>query len=280
MLEIKNLVTPSPEIWQIVIHGMRSAFKSWDKSDSVICTENELNPTCYENCPHVDHWEDEDPFSTPVCEFDFDCDDPVFVLGKNDKKLLLNLTKLGTSDRKVLRQLPIIMEITAPSFWWRQFDTYKVGTAANSTSQMHRLIHKEFIPSDFSMENLQKTLAGKMLVENIITQINDLRDAYLHFDEIGDKEQKDLLWLQILEAVPQSFNYTRTVSLNYEVALTIIIQRKNHPLNEWHTLIDYLLENVPYLKDIYDICYEKQYEDLKEEVRKLKGELEKLKNDE
>lgn len=219
MLKVKRIVNPSADQFEIVIHGMRNAFESWNKGDSEVYVDVDSHKY-----------------------------GPYFSLGENDKKLLMSLTKFGTSDRKVLRQLPIIMDITAPEYWWRQFDTYKIGTVANSTSQMHTLLKDGFTKDQFSIENnLKGTALSQDRIEKIINDLNDLRDIYFLTE---DKEKKEWYWFKILELIPQSFNYTRTVSLNYEVALTIIQQRRNHKLKEWHKLIDYLLEEVPYLKEL------------------------------
>lgn len=273
MLEVKQCVTPSPEQWMLAVHGMRSAFKSWDKNDSFYCIKDK-NSEEY----NVSSLTSNDCNNCIIKDFECHHTDLGFVLGENDKRLLINLTKLGSSDRKVLRQLPIVMEITAPEFWFRQFDTYRQGVTENSSSQMHVLLKDKFTVDDFSMENLEKSIAGKLIIENAITTINDLREAYFHAE---DEEEKKFIWRQILEIVPQSFNYTRTVSLNYEVALTLIHQRRSHKLTEWHTLIDYMLDNIPYLKELYEAsCYqENTLKKLKAENKELRAELKELKGE-
>ena len=246
MLKVENLVTPSPEWWEVVVKGVRLPFKSGDKSDSGICTNSEEEKElCYQGCQFVEHWEGEEPYCYPICGFVNPDEGPVFVLGEKDRNLLLNLCKAGDpSDRKFLRQLPVIMDITAPEYWWRQLDTYKVGTTANSTSQMHTLLKRPIELSDFSFDYVKLDYA--IPKEIMIQSFRNMREAYLNSD---DKEEKKILWHQLLELIPQSFNYTRTWSANYEVLLTIIKQRKNHKLKEWHTLINIWLRNVPYLKE-------------------------------
>lgn len=266
MLEVKRCVTPSPEQFDIVIHGMRSAFKSWDKNDSMVIDERIED--------------DSNVHFTPL----------VFKLGENDKKLLLNLTKLGTSDRKVLRQLPIILEVKAPLYWWKQADKYQIGTVTNSESTMHTLVKKPFELSDFSTDSWEDdfvlfgnpdpiilpdgteepcqyaTTIPETFLEDVIDYLNGFRRAYLETKEKG-------LWNAINGLLPQSYLQTRTWSLNYEVALQIIHQRTGHPLEEWKTLIDYLLENVPYLKEIYEAsCFKDNY------IKKLEAEVKELRN--
>lgn len=259
MIQVKDSVYPSPEQWKIIVHGMRNAFKSWDKSDSQLIEFDiggcdPFNIEGYVNDEYVDYVEAVKAYDSKdtdmVSEYLFE---GYYKLGKNDKRLLTMLTKLGTSDRKVLRQLPIIMEITAPEYWWRQFDTYKVGTVANSTSQMHTLLKKPFERSDFSLEifEYQDVVDGGVNdeyedsaeIESFIDHLNYLRDEYLLN---GRKEA----WYRILERIPQSFNYTRTVSFNYEVALTIIRQRMFHDLPEWTELIIFMLQDIPFLKEL------------------------------
>lgn len=250
MLTFENIVTPSPEQFKIVIHGMRNAFKSWEKGDSIICDDVCMEKeACYNDCPYVDHWEDEPPYSIPICGIENE-EEKVFVLGENDKQRLLDLCKAGDpSHRKVLRQLPVIMDIKAPLYWHKQMDQYKVGTVTNSTSQMHTLLKRPFKVSDFSFDRLYDSESGQVVGDYIIDVLNILREAY--FDP-ENKERKDMIWHQILELIPQSFNYTRTWSGNYETLVNIIKQRKGHPLVEWKQFIDLALENVPYLREIVE----------------------------
>ena len=241
MLKVESCVTPSPEMWQAVIQGMRLPMKSLDRYDSGICYDSEeLDPLCY-ICPKIDHWEDE---YTPTCKYITYDDGPLFVLGKEDKRLALNLCKAGSSDRKFLRQLPVILTITAPEYFFRQLDQYKIATVTNSSSQMHTLLKESFSQTNFSFDHHKPEI-----VIPLVEFLNKLRDNYF---KKKDPKAKKVIWHQILELIPQSFNYTKTFSCNYETLLNIINQRKNHPLGEWHLLIDYLLENVPYLKEFYE----------------------------
>lgn len=282
MLEVLNCVTPSAKEFQTVIHGMRNAFKSWERSDSCLYKLDITigHPELYVGEEDVSNvGEDWERFNKSV-ETDFY---PVksFYLGENDKTLLMNLTKLGPSDRKVLRQLPIILEVNSPLYWWKQADCYRVGTVTNSESTMHTITKNPFTVDDFSIDH-----AGEVdepeglgsflnLFESIyLKDLNYLRDKYL---ETGEDKYKKLL----IEILPESYNQTRTWSLNLEVALQIIHQRKTHELTEWHQLIDYMLDNIPLLKELYEAsCYkENTLKKLKAENKELRAEVEKLKGE-
>ena len=248
MLRIKDLVTPSPEVFQVVIKGMRLPFKSGSNYDSIICDNQEQEKEeCYKGCPYVDHWEGEDPIVYPVCKVNLDGDKELFVLGEKDKQLLLNLCSAGDpSHRKVLRQLPVIMDIKAPLYWWKQMDKYQVSTVTNAESTMHCLTKELFKLEDFSIqeEDLSIYFYPKSVLKKLIRQLNEWR-----FDFLETKDER--YWYAINELLPQSYNQTRCWSGNYEVLINIINQRSNHKLSEWHTFCEYMLENVPYLKEIY-----------------------------
>lgn len=262
MLEIINAVYPSPEQCEIVVSGSRNAYKSWDRSDSFICWDND------------EYWKTDDICNK--CKFNEKCktesnNGDVFVLGENDERLLENLCHAGeTSHRKFLRQLPVIFDIRAPLYFWKQLDTYKVGTTANSESTMHTLVNEPFTIDDFSMENFlslnmedvnylecfeyddseydfggisfdgQLVEQGQYLSELYINLLNSLR--YFYF-KTSDKRY----WHAINELLPQSYMQSRTWSANYEVLLKIMTQRIHHKLAEWRTLIVFWLKSVPYL---------------------------------
>ena len=159
-----------------------------------------------------------------------------FEIGENDYKLLKNLTIAGPEHRKWNRMVTVTMDITAPLYWWKEYDTYKVGTVANSCSTMHKIQAKEFTVDDFSYEHLLEP-SYKCLCETIVL-LNDARDI---FNETKDKKY----WWQMIQLLPSSYNQKRTVMLNYEVLANMYKSRRNHKLDEWHTLCDWI-EKLPY----------------------------------
>ena len=231
MLKVENV-----ETWgfEHAIRGMRNPMNSWAKSDS--------------------SWEwveDESPINT---------DDPgmMFIVGKKDLELMQKLCKAGSEHRKFMRQIFVSMDITAPFYLWKELDTYKVGTVANSCSTMHKLTAKPFELSDFSCEhligdetvdfddvhfNMNHYPYGVMLI--LVYTLNVWREKYL---QTKDKKY----WWQMIQLLPSSYNQKRTITMNYENALTIIKQRTGHKLDEWSVLIEKLLE-LPYLKEIADL---------------------------
>lgn len=192
------------------IHGMRNPMNSWDRMDSQMYKDSE--------------WEEE----------------PTFLPGDNDLTLMKNLFKAGTEHRKYLRMMNVYMDITAPLYWWKEFDTYKVGTVANSCSTMHKIHAKEFTVDDFSHEHLQAPMLE--ILKHTIHGLNDARDAYL-------SSKDKLMWWQMIQLLPSSYNQTRTVMMNYEVVARIIEQRKNHKLDEWNDFID-VLSSLPLIDDL------------------------------
>ncbi len=159
-----------------------------------------------------------------------------FVLGKNDLSLARKLAVAGSDHRKYLRQIIVSMDITAPLYWWKEFDTYKVGTVANSTSTMHKIQAKEFSRDDFSHDRL--TEEALAVLDNLIDYLEGER---VKFNETKDKDA----WHNMIQLLPSSFNQMRTVSMNYEVLINIYYARKTHKLAEWHTLCDEI-KNLPY----------------------------------
>ncbi len=156
-------------------------------------------------------------------------EDGNFVLGENDLSLAVRLAKAGSDHRKYLRQIMVSMDITAPLYWWKEFDTYKVGTVANSTSTMHKIQAKKFAREDFSMEKL----TGKSL-EVMDSVISCLEEERLKFIETKDKAS----WINMIQLLPSSYNQMRTVTMNYEVLINMYYARKSHKLSEWHILCD------------------------------------------
>ena len=208
------------------IRGMRNPKNSWEKSDSFVC-EQGLNPKC--SCCENRH--------TGTC-------DNGRIVGPNDFDLMTRLRNAGTDHRKFMRMITVYLDITAPFYWWKEFDTYKVGTVANSCSTMHKLTAKEFELDDFSHEHL--IVASLNSLKRTIEDLNACREAYLS-DEIKDPEWKKEIWWQMIQLLPTSYNQKRTVMLNYEVLANIYKSRRNHKLDEWHTLCDWI-ESLPYSK--------------------------------
>ncbi|MBO5945734.1 MAG: hypothetical protein J6Q69_03935 [Clostridia bacterium] len=170
-----------------------------------------------------------------------------FILGENDLSLATRLAKAGSDHRKYLRQIMVSMDITAPLYWWKEFDTYKVGTVANSTSTMHKIQAKEFSRDDFSCEKL----TGKS-VEVMDAVIAALEEERVKFIETKDKAN----WINMIQLLPSSYNQMRTVTMNYEVLINIYYARKTHKLSEWHVLCDEI-KKLPYAENLILIKEEK-----------------------
>ena len=197
MIKIENIDVYG---FETAIRGARNPMNSWDRMD-----------TCYNNGE--------------------------FEIGENDYKLLKNLTIAGPEHRKWNRMVTVTMDITAPLYWWKEYDTYKVGTIANSCSTMHKIQAKEFTVDDFSYEHLLEP-SYKCLCETIVL-LNDARDI---FNETKDKKY----WWQMIQLLPTSYNQKRTVHLNYEVLGTIYHQRRHHKLSEWVDFCKIVKEELPY----------------------------------
>ena len=222
MIKLEHTVLPSPEQMQFVIEGMRNPMNSWDKSDS------------YENF-EVDY----DKETGAEVHY------PYYRVGAGDISLMKCLSKAGTDHRKFMRMMPVYVRITAPLYWWKEFDTYKVGTVANSCSTMHKIAEKEFTLDDFSHEHLVKT----NLLDIIIDDLNSNRTIYNDYDNQSDefkaKFSKKDVWWQMIQLLPSSYNQTRNVMLNYEVLSNMYHSRKNHKLDEWREFCKWI-ENLPY----------------------------------
>ena len=163
-----------------------------------------------------------------------------FVLGENDLSLAKKLARAGSDHRKYLRQVMVSMDITAPLYWWKEFDTYKVGTVANSTSTMHKIQAKEFSREDFSCDRM--TDECLKVLDSVIAFLETER---VRFNETKDKEA----WHNMIQLLPSSYNQMRTVTLNYEVLINVYYARRHHKLAEWHVLCD-AIENLPYARDL------------------------------
>lgn len=205
MIKVENI-----DVWgfEHAIRGMRNPLNSWDKIDS-----------------------------------DYDVyDNTNFIIGDNDLDLMKRLYKAGTEHRKYLRQIFVSMDITAPLYWWKEFDTYKVGTVANSCSTMHKIAAKEFELDDFSHEHLDRY--GEDTLANTLVTLNVARDKYI------DTKQKDDWWVMI-QLLPSSYNQRRTVTFTYENVVTMIRQRTGHKLDEWNEFVN-ILKDLPYIKEIME----------------------------
>ena len=210
-IKIENVVTPSAEQWEAIIRGTRNPMNSWDKSDSV-----KGEPDLFENCR--------------------DCTLGEFFVGNNDLDLMKRLVKAGPEHAKYRRMIVVYADVTAPRYWWAEYDTYKVGTVANSCSTMHKIADKNFTTEDFSTEHLVgKSFAA---LKNTLDVMNLEREHYL---ATKDKD----CWWQMIQLLPQSYNQKRTIMLNYEVLANIYRQRKCHKLDEWRDFCKWI-EQLPY----------------------------------
>lgn len=241
MLKVENVEVLG---WEHAIRGMRNPKNSWAKSDS--------GPEC--------------PYGKEKC-----CGEcqQNFCIGPNDKQLMMALRNAGTDHRKFMRMITVYLDITAPLYWWKEFDTYKVGTVANSCSTMHKIAAKEFTLDDFSHEHLidydlyscdevdgpvingapHIGCGGLQLLNLTINVLNYYRKKYLaamKTEEYTGLSAKDIWW-QMIQLLPSSYNQKRTVMLNYEVLANMYKSRRNHKLDEWHTLCDWI-ESLPYSK--------------------------------
>lgn len=234
MLKIENVEVLG---WEHAIRGMRNPMNSWAKSDS--CTKDPLY--CSDYC----------------CA---ECGESSPYVGPNDHRLMANLAKGGPVHAKYRRMITVYLDITAPLYWWKEFDTYKVGTVANSCSTMHKIHAKEFTLDDFSCDHLIDDInenwdiaAGPEcrdtpldILEHVVHALNIYREKFL---EAGDKKY----WWQMIQLLPTSYNQKRTVMLNYEVLVNIYESRRHHKLDEWHVVCDWI-ESLPYSELITGKC--------------------------
>ena len=218
MIKVENITYHG---WEEAIRGMRNPMNSWVKSDS--CTRGPV--WCNEFC------------GKPARGCDGESG---FNLGPNDYDLMNRLRNAGRDHRKFMRMITVYMDIIAPLYWWKEFDTYKVGTVANSCSTMHKIAAKEFTLEDFSHEHLEDSeIHILILLDRIINILNFARDMYL---ETKSKEW----WWHMIQLLPSSYNQRRTVMLNYEVLANIYKSRKAHKLDEWREFCKIIIEKLPY----------------------------------
>lgn len=168
-------------------------------------------------------------------------EDGHYILGENDLSLAMRLSRAGSDHRKFLRQIFVSVDITAPLYWWKEFDTYKVGTVANSTSTMHKVHAKAFSREDFSCDRMDE--GGLRMLDAVIEYLESERQKFL-----SDKEDRQP-WHNIIQTLPSSYNQMRTVTMNYENLVNIYYARRNHKLAEWHTLCDWIM-TLPYAREL------------------------------
>lgn len=217
--------------WEHAIRGMRNPMNSWTKSDSLNCFEQ---PGC-DDCPlHMV----EEPGGC------YGKDTVPFVIGPNDHSLMMRLTEGGPVHAKYRRMITVYVDITAPLYWWKEFDTYKVGTVVNSCSTMHKIHEKEFTLEDFSCEHLFYAPESEFMdSKDVLIEVIKILNLYRgHF--VRKPHRKDYWW-QMIQLLPSSYNQKRTVMLNYEVLANIYTWRKNHKLDEWRTFCNWI-EELPY----------------------------------
>lgn len=238
-IKIERIVGPSIHQWESVIGGMRNPMNSWEKSDTTWDMIEDLEPINPEDMVYVK-------------------------IGPNDMDLMRRLAKAGSDHRKFLRQLPVIMDVTAPRYWWAEADQYKVSTVTNSCSTMHTIHKKEFVLDDFSWDRLLNCECDLFTVESdgglfnntvqplgflvdyTIPALNRCRELYL---ETGN----EAYWDQMIQLLPQSYNQKRTWSMNYEVLWPMYQARKNHKLKEWREFCSAIVKEVPYFKEIFEL---------------------------
>ena len=227
--------------WEHAIRGMRNPMNSWEKSDSQTCT----------NCNGCLPGQECERYKNGT------------FIGPNDLDLMTRLRNAGTDHRKFMRMITVYVDIAAPFYWWKEFDTYKVGTVANSCSTMHKIADKEFTLDDFSCEHLfkeddvggmyysataEEEFTSMDVLKVIIEALNTYRKTYIAVkaDTVSDYDHMSKeYWWQMIQLLPSSYNQKRTVMLNYEVLANIYKSRRNHKLDEWHTFCDWI-ESLPY----------------------------------
>lgn len=217
MIKIENAEVMG---WEAAIRGMRNPMNSWERSDS--------------------DWD---------LRSDKEDVNRYYRIGQNDLSLMQNLAIAGTDHRKFMRMIVVYVDIIAPLYWWKEFDTYKIGTVANSCSTMHKIHLKEFTMEDFSCEHLIDTC----LLESVINELNIYRTIYNNYDkqteEYKNEFSKKDIWWQIIQLLPSSYNQKRTIMLNYEVLANMYKSRCNHKLDEWRDFCSWI-ESLPYAKEL------------------------------
>ena len=218
MIKLENVVLASPDQMKFIIEGMRNPMNSWGKSDS------------YENF-EVDY----DKETGAEVHY------PYYRVGAGDISLMQRLSNTGTDHRKFMRMMSVYVRITAPLYWWKEFDTYKVGTVANSCSTMHKIQAKEFTLEDFSIENLDPYYLEQF--KRLVHSLNQMRADYNSLSK--NNKFKRVSWYSMIQLLPSSYNQTRNVMMNYEVLANIYKSRRGHKLDEWRDFSKWI-EELPY----------------------------------
>ena len=248
MLKIENTEVVG---FEAAIRGMRNPMNSWDKSDSG--WDAHIPPIILRNQVDWEQWAEQYKAVQYSDEYTYD-------IGPNDRDLMIRLRNAGTDHRKFMRMITVYLDVTAPLYFWKEFDTYKVGTVANSCSTMHKIHEKKFTLEDFSCEHLFDRYGDpsmnlnygykypKAVMQDLIDILNNYR---LWYNETKDKKY----WWQMIQLLPSSYNQKRTVMLNYEVLANIYPMRKNHKLDEWRNFCEWI-ETLPYSELITGEEYE------------------------
>lgn len=225
MLKITKTVLPSPKQWEIIIEGTRNPMNSWGKMDSGICPGGDAFHDCKSDAADCPRKSD-------------DFDDAIFCIGPNDHDLMMRLAKGGPVHGKYRRMIPVMFTVTAPTFWWIEFDTYKVGTVRNSCSKMHKIHVEPFSLDNFAHEGCDEIPWAMEHLVNTVAILEWLRQQF-------NKTQDKAFWRALLELLPHGYMMKATISLNYEVLHNIYHGRRNHKVVEWHTFCDWI-EQLPY----------------------------------
>lgn len=234
--------------WEHAIRGMRNPMNSWDRMDTHYCNEYDMMCT---DCPAKIHENDGGFYCGSHATLEYG---DIVVIGPNDHELMMKLANGGPVHAKYRRMIDVYVDITAPLYWWKEFDTYKVGTVANSCSTMHKIHDKEFTLEDFSCEHLMRSYLGDGREANIevydgemspLDILDFIKDALNHYRKLFLETNDKKYWHQMIQLLPSSYNQKRTVKLNYEVLANIYKWRKNHKLDEWVEFCKWI-EQMPY----------------------------------
>lgn len=224
------------EVWgfEHAIRGARNSLNSWDKSDSGICKGGDSGIGCT-NCAAID-----------TCSHQFNY---TYQIGKNDLKLLQELILMGTRHRKFMRQIMVSVDITAPLYWFKEFDSYETGTAEDICSNRYKIYRKEFTLNDFSHDHLNS--ASLELLNRIILELNVNRNGFNSYtSELAEAEEQKMGWRQMVQLLPISYNLKRTILINYEEIRNLYFSGRNHKLDEWSNYFTGWVESLPFAAEL------------------------------